>query len=156
MVDIHNIMNVHGALHITEIIVSIIVIICVSAGSSPHHSINEIQFEFVIAVGVLSILYAVVWLCMMLLNRWPPLERTGLLQLTRLILGMVVAQFYIAAFVICCVVAKLAYGPAQHLFSGFAAGAVFTAVNHLVHWADVFYAWWYQGGIIPPSYRGSE
>lgn len=156
MVDIRNVCNIHGALHIAEIALSVIVIICVSTGTSTAHSINEIQFEFVIAVAVLSILYAVAWLFLMLLNRWPPLERAGIFQVTRLILGIIVAQFYMAAFVICCVVAKLAYGPAQHLFSGFAAGAVFTAVCHLVFYADVFYAWWYHGGIIPPSYRSSE
>lgn len=92
----------------------------------------------------------------MLTNRWPPLVKTGLFQLTRLILGITVSQFYIASFVICCVVAKLSYGPAQHLFSGFAAGAVFTAVCYFIHIADVFFAWWRHGGIIPPSYQSSE
>lgn len=143
-VNLNNITNPFIIIHTLEFVLSLVVLICVAQTNS-----SEIHpFGYIIAVSVFSMIFAVVWTILMLFGLWPTQQP---IKLTRLICGLILSEFYLAAFALCCGVADMVNvpGEASKVKAGFAAGAFFSCLAWLTHATDVGLAWYLHGGIWP-------
>lgn len=87
----------------------------------------------------------------MLFGIWPQRQPV---KVARLISGLIISEFYLAAFVVCCVAADLALSLENFsaaVKGGYGAAAFFSSLGLLIHAADVGLAWYFHGGIWPKA-----
>lgn len=154
-----NLWNIFGVFHLAEMIVSIATIVSIASAS---HTGPPNEFGFILFVGVLAAIYSTIWCSTLVLNIWPP--GTPLMQYVHLVGGLIMSQFYLTAFAVCCVTANTVSlcsglcvagvcGFKTHHVPSFAVAAFFTAAGWVLHSVETFISWWWYGGIHSPSQR---
>lgn len=91
----------------------------------------------------------------MLFGLWPTKQPT---KLIRLFTGLLMSEFYLAAFVVCCVAADISSrvtNVPSAVRAGYGAAAFFSFLGWLSHGADVGLAWYLHGGIWPQAKQNS-